>query len=163
LVALLRRDRQFRLSAAAIVEFAVIAATLLSAGAIGFCSLLSHAYAGYVGLLAVLPCIVWAAARFGCSGAALGNLLVAAAAAGATAVTGVASDNQSGSSESVELVQLALLAITSTSLLFAVLFAERRGLLAHLNDAIESISEGFILFDRTDRFLLCNQNFRNMF
>jgi PAS domain S-box-containing protein len=163
LVSLLRRDRQFRLSAAAIAEFLVIAAALLVAGAIGFGSLLSHAYAGYASLLAVLPCIVWAAARFGCGGAALGNLLVAVAAAGATAVTGVTGGLQGGPSESVELVQLALLAIASTSLLFTVLFAERRGLLAHLNDAIESMSEGFILFDRNDRFLLCNQNFREMF
>jgi len=163
LVALLRRDRQFRLSPAAIAEFLVIAAALLAAGAIGFGSLLSHAYAGYAGLLAVLPCIVWAAARFGCGGAALGNLLVAIAAAGATAVTGATASNPGGPPESLELVQLALLAIASTSLLFTVLFAERRGLLAHLNDAIESMSEGFILFDRNDRFLLCNQNFREMF
>ena len=163
LVALLRRDRKFRLSLPAIAEFVVIAAALLAAASIGFVSLLSQAYVGYVGLIAVLPCIVWAAARFGCGGAALGNLLVAVAAAVAASVAGPQGEGQGNPLESLELVQLALLAIASTSLLFAVLFAERRGLLARLNDAIESMSEGFILFDRNDCFVLCNENYREMF
>jgi two-component system cell cycle sensor histidine kinase PleC len=32
-----------------------------------------------------------------------------------------------------------------------------------LRDAIESVSEGFVLWDRHGRLLLCNQNYRNMF
>ena len=161
LVALLRRDGQFRLSLPALAEFVAIAAALLAAASIGFVSLLSHSYLGYIGLMAVLPCIVWAAARFGCGGAALGNLLVAIAAAAAVVMAGL--NDEGNPLESLELVQLTLLAIASTSLLFAVLFAERRGLLARLNDAIESMSEGFILFDRNDCFVLCNENYREMF
>ncbi len=34
---------------------------------------------------------------------------------------------------------------------------------ARLEDAIESISEGFILFDADERLVLCNQNYRDMY
>src|SRR5262249_2747650 len=138
-------------------------AALVTASYIGFSSLLNHASIGYVALIAVLPCMVWAAGRFGSGGAALGNLLVTAAAAATAAMAGPDSWGQGNTVESVRIGQFAVLAIASTSLLFAVLFAERRGILARLNDAIDSMSEGFILFDRNDTFVLCNQKYREMF
>jgi len=163
IVVLLRSDRHVQLSLRAAAEFMAISAGVLAAASVGFLSLLGHSYAGYVGLIAILPCVVWAAARFGGSGAALGNLLAAAAAVAATIAVGPNAEDRGDPHRSLELVQLALLAIASTSLLFAALFAERRGFLKRLNDAIESMSEGFILLDRNDRFVLCNENYRKMF
>jgi PAS domain S-box-containing protein len=162
-VSFLRRAERFRFLPAAAAEFALIAAGLSGAAFIGFSSLLNHASAGYVALIAILPCIVWAAGRFGGGGAAIGNLVVAVAAGAAALMAGPGDWSERGPTESLRLVQFALLAIASTSLLFAVLFAERRGILARLNDAIDSMSEGFILFDRNDTFVLCNQKYREMF
>jgi len=161
--ALLRHDKNFRLSLLAATEFMLIVASLGAAAFIGFSSLLNHTSVGYVALIAVLPCIVWAAGRFGCTGAAFGNLFVTVAAAGTATIVGSNNWDQGNPTESLRIVQLVLLGITSTSLLFAVLFAERRGILTRLNDAIDSMSEGFILFDRNDSFVLCNQKYREMF
>jgi PAS domain S-box-containing protein len=161
LLAMMRSDRRDHLSISAAAEYALIVAALLAAASIGFSSLLNHASAGYVALIVVLPCIVWAAGRFGSGGAAFGNFLVAVAAAATATIVGPSNWTQAYPVE--RIFQLALLAIISTSLLFAVLFAERRGLLARLNDAIDSMSEGFILFDRNDAFVLCNQKYREMF
>ena len=49
------------------------------------------------------------------------------------------------------------------SLLFAALFADRRRDVRRLNDAIGSMSDGFILLDANGYFLLCNEKFRQMF
>lgn len=163
LVALMHRDRRFGISLLAAAEFVLIAIVLLTATEIGFRSLVNHVSVGYVALIVMLPCIVWAAARFGCGGAALVNLLAALGAGGATIVASQHAMGQGNAIENLRIIQFALLAIASTSLLFAVLFAERRGILARLNDAIDSMSEGFILFDRNDCFVLCNAKYREMF
>src|SRR5262245_10117631 len=94
MLALLRRDRQSQLSLLGAIEFSMIVAALLVSSSVGFSSLLNHTSVGYVALIAVLPCIVWAAGRFGSGGAAFGNLLVTVAAAGAAAMAGPGSWGQ---------------------------------------------------------------------
>ena len=43
--------------------------------------------------------------------------------------------------------------------------AQARGLAAEarLNDAIEAVSEAFVLWDRHDRLVMCNRNYREFF
>jgi hypothetical protein len=77
LTAWAHRDRGFRLTAARAIEFAAIAAVLLTALWFGFLSLVDYSLLGRVALVAVLPLMIWATIRFGRGGATLAVLLMA--------------------------------------------------------------------------------------
>ena len=163
LVALGRRDRGFRLTAAKGAEFAAIATCLLAATWFGFPSLVDYSLVSRVALVAVLPFMIWAAIRFGCGGAALANLLLAIGAA-ATVFT----ESRTGSRAAVLLdslmsAQLRQITIAGTVLLLAVLVAERRWATLRLHGAINALREGLTITDASGRLTLVNQRMTDIY
>jgi PAS domain-containing protein len=65
--------------------------------------------------------------------------------------------------DSLEAVQLRLFTLATVALLLATLLEERRSAMARLNDAIESMSESFALFDADDRLVLANSRHRQAY
>ena len=144
-------------------EFGAIAISSIAVGYVGYDSLLHYSLASSVASKIVLPLMIWAAVRFGRAGAAFASLLLAA-----TTIGTVLFDHATGSPvasllDGLEAVQLRLVGTAATALLLATLLAERRRATALLNDAIESMSESFALFDADDRLLLANSRHRQTY
>src|SRR5262249_1280568 len=163
LLAWWRYGKQFRLTARAVAEFAMIATGLATATSLASASLLSYSLAGQIALKAVLPLVIWAAVRFGRGGATLANLLMIAVSIGTVVLDGRGGTDAATMLDSLEAAQLRLLTIAAVALLLAPLLAERRSAMARLNDAIESMSESFALFDADDRLVLANSQHRQAY
>src|SRR6185312_10051327 len=155
--------RKLDLTPRGIIEFTAIAAALVVAAAAGFGDYVGQSPISYGAMLVSVPCMLLLAARFGCGGAGFGNLLLAIMAMSPTVAGEQAIGGTSGLLERSEFVYLGIFVAASMSLLFAALFADRRRDVRRLNDAIGSMSDGFILLDANGYFLLCNEKFRQMF
>jgi integral membrane sensor domain MASE1 len=163
LIALVGRAKPFRLTPWAAAEFAVIAAGLAAATHLAADSLLAYSLASRIAGKAVLPFLIWAAVRFGRGGATLANLLMIAVSIGTVILDSVAGANAAALLDSLEAAQLRLLSIAAVGLLLATLLEERRSAMARLNDAIESMSESFALFDADDRLVVANSRHRQTY
>jgi signal transduction histidine kinase/FixJ family two-component response regulator len=163
LAAWFRRDRHFRLTPGAVAEYAAIAAGLATATYLGADSLLAYSLTGGIAAKAALPLIFWAAVRFGRGGTALGNLVMAAVSIGAVVLDGDGGRTAADLLDGLEAAQLRLLAMAATGLLLAAVLTERRSAMARLDDAIESMSESFALFDADDRLVLANTRLRTTY
>jgi signal transduction histidine kinase/DNA-binding response OmpR family regulator/integral membrane sensor domain MASE1 len=163
LIVLLRGARHVRLTPRAFAEFAVIAAGLAAATHLASDNVLAYSMASWIALKAVLPLMIWAAVRFGRGGATLANLLMIAVSIGTVIVGGHGSADAAALLDSLEAAQLRLLTMAAVALLLATLLEERRSAMARLNDAIESMSESFALFDADDRLVLANSRHRQAY
>ena len=163
LIVLFHGARQFRLTPRAAAEFAVIAAGLATATHLATDSLLEYSLASQIAFRAVLPLVIWAAVRFGRGGATLANLLMIAVSIGTVILDRDIAAGTATLLNSLEAAQLRLLTMAAMALLLATLLAERRGAMARLNDAIESMSESFALFDADDRLVLANSRHRQAY
>jgi signal transduction histidine kinase/DNA-binding response OmpR family regulator/integral membrane sensor domain MASE1 len=163
LIALFRGARQFRLTPRAATEFAVIAAGLTTATYLATDSLLEYSLASQIASKAALPLVIWSVVRFGRGGATLANLLMIAVSIGTVILDRGSTAGAATLLDSLEAAQLRLLTMAAVALLLATLLAERRGAMVRLNDAIESMSEGFALFDADDRLVLANSRHRQTY
>ena len=163
LVAWWRRGKRLRLTPRIAAEFAVVAASLATATSLASDSLLSYSLASQIALKAVLPLVIWAAVRFGRGGATFANLLMIAVSIGTVVIDGRGGADAATLFDSLEAAQLRLLTIAAVALLLATLLEERRSAMARLNDAIESMSESFALFDADDRLVLANSQHRQAY
>ena len=163
LVVLSRRNRQVRVMPRAAAEFMVIAAGLATATYLSSDNLLEYSLASRIAFKAVLPLVIWAAVRFGRSGATLANLLMIAMSIGAVILNSHGGADAATLLDSLQAAQLRLLTMAAVALLLAALLEERRSAMARLNDAIESMSESFALFDADDRLVLANSQHRQAY
>src|SRR5262249_27837791 len=160
---LLERGPACRVTLLRAGEFGVIAVSLIAVGYVGYDSLLHYSLASSVASKVVLPLMIWAAVRFGRAGAVLANLLLAATTIGTVLFDHAIGSPTASLLDGLEAVQLRLVSTAATALLLATLLAERRRATALLNDAIESMSESFALFDSDDRLVLANSRHRQTY
>jgi signal transduction histidine kinase/DNA-binding response OmpR family regulator len=163
IVAWWRRDRRFSLTAARLAEFAAIVAVLLVVAWFGFPSLVQYSLVGRVALVAVLPCMIWATARFGSGGGSLANVLMAASAMAAIFAGFHDGAGAAVLLENLEAAQLAQIMIAGTVLLLGALMTERRSALNRLRGAIDALHEGLTIADTDGRLALVNRRMRDLF
>jgi signal transduction histidine kinase/integral membrane sensor domain MASE1/DNA-binding response OmpR family regulator len=163
LVVWFRRDKQFGPTPWVAAEFALMAAGLATATHLASDSLLEYSLASRIALKVALPLVIWAAVRFGRGGAILANLLMIAVSIGTVILDGQGGTNVVTLLDSLEAVQLRLFTLAAVALLLATLLEERRSAMVRLNDAIESMSESFALFDADDRLVLANSRHRQAY
>src|SRR5206468_8161878 len=109
------------------------------------------------------PFQIWATLRFGGRGATAANGFVALMGIGAL-LTGVGPLASPGDVTAALLTLQTLLAITAvTTLVLVTALNERRAAEVRLRDAVESIGEGFALFDANDRLVLSNSMHQRMY
>ncbi|HUL10171.1 MAG TPA: PAS-domain containing protein [Candidatus Acidoferrum sp.] len=155
------RDRGFRVTPARAAEFAVIVIVLLAAIWFGSLSPIDYSLLGRVALVAVLPCMIWAAIRFGRGGAVLTILVMAA---GATAaVFANARIDPRPLLDALHIAQFRQLSAAGTVLLLAVLLAERRATTVRLQGAIDALREGLTIVDGSGRLVLVNQRMADIY
>ncbi len=162
-------------------EVAGLVATLLVSGYAAFGGIAALDSWQPVTPLLAMPGLLWAAVRFGTRGATAANALIAVVAiadlvgAGRGAMT---------TEHAIVAAQagLALAQIITLCIVAAfndVRAAERRARAAEaavgeaecraraaetlLRDAIESLHEGFVLFDKDDRLVMCNKRYRDLY
>ncbi len=153
----------------------------LAEGALLALGLLGTAYVEFNGVdvpaafeptlpILTLPFQIWAAVRFGVRGATASNALVVLMAIVAPPATiGFISSGDSPA-DAILALQVAVGSTAMATLVLAALFddgrrAEQRAREAEalLRDAIESIGEGFAIFDTQDRLVMCNPQFRALY
>ncbi|MGH6958907.1 MAG: PAS domain S-box protein, partial [Dongiaceae bacterium] len=117
-----------------------------------------------------LPFQIWAAVRFGVRGATASNAFVVLMAVAASATASGFLGRGDTSADTVLALQFVVGSTVMATLGLAALFsdgrrAEQRAREAEtlLRDAIESIGEGFAIFDAQDRLVMTNQQFRALY
>ena len=110
-----------------------------------------------------MPFQIWATLRFGSRGATTANAVVALVGIGAL-LTGAGPQASPTNIADALLTLQTLLATTAvTTLVLVAALRERRAAEVRLRDAVESIGEGFALFDANDRLVLSNSMHQRMY
>ena len=177
----LRHPLPTRLSWPRAAEAAGLVATLLVSGYAAFGGVAALDGWQPVTPLLAMPGLLWAAVRFGTRGATAANALIAAVAiadlvgAGRGAIT---TEHAIVTAQAVlALAQIITLGVVAAfndlraaerrarAAEAAVSEAECRARAAEtlLRDAIESLNEGFVLFDKDDRLVMCNKRYRDLY
>ncbi|HZF32290.1 MAG TPA: PAS-domain containing protein [Candidatus Angelobacter sp.] len=145
------------------LEIAGIAAGLVAATGLTIGSWVGGQAVNHVALILALPFQIWATLRFGARGATAANAFVALMGIGAL-LTGVGSPANPGNLADALLTLQTLLATTAvTTLVLVAAISERRAAEIRLRDAVESVGEGFALFDADDRLVLSNSTHQRMY
>jgi signal transduction histidine kinase len=145
------------------LEIAGIAAGLVAATGLTVGNWAGGQAINHVALILALPFQIWATLRFGGRGATTANAFVALVGIGAL-LTGVGPLARPGNVADALLTLQTLLATTTVATLVLVAaLNERRAAEIRLRDAVESIGEGFALFDADDRLVLSNGTHQRMY
>ncbi len=145
------------------LEIAGIVAGLVVATGLTVGSWVGGQAINHVALVFALPFQIWATLRFGGRGATAANAFVALVGIGAL-LTGVGPLATPSNVTAALLTLQTLLATTAVATLVLVAaLNERRAAETRLRDAVESIGEGFALFDADDRLVLSNSMHRRMY
>ncbi len=125
--------------------------------------------AGVASLYLTFPLIIWAAVRFQMHGASAVSLMVALNAIWFT-IMAVGPFAGNSAVADVRSLQYFLVVVVATAMTLGVLIRERQRserALSHarvmLTDAIESINDGFVLWDSDEQLVLCNSRYREFF
>jgi len=176
-----------RLSWRRSAEAAALLLTLLLTGYVAFGGVAALDRWQPVTPLLALPGLLWAAVRFGSRGATAANALIAVLAILDLIVAGSSYDSAYSAitiEHAIVAVQAILAIVQIITLAVAAAFndlrtterraraaetalteAERRAREAEilLRDAIDSLNEGFVLFDKDDRLVMCNKRYREIY
>ena len=145
------------------LEIAGIAAGLVAAAGLTVGPWVGSQSINHVALIGALPFQIWATLRFGSRGATAANAFVALVDIGAL-LTGAGPLANPGTMPEALLTLQTLLATTAiATLVLAAALNERRAAETRLRDAVESIGEGFALFDSDDRLVLSNSTHQRMY
>ena len=125
--------------------------------------------AGVASLYLTFPLIIWAAVRFQMHGASAVSLMVAFNAIWLT-ILAVGPFAGNSAVADVRSLQYFLVVVVATAMTLGVLIRERQRserALSHarvtLTDAIESINDGFVLWNSDEHLVLCNSRYREFF
>jgi signal transduction histidine kinase len=145
------------------LEIAGIAAGLVAASVLTAGDWIGSQGINHIALILALPFQIWAALRFGGRGATAANAFLALMGIG-TLLTGAAPLSVGGGVAAALLTLQTVLATTTVATLVLVAaLRERRAAEIRLRDAVESIGEGFALFDADDRLVLSNSTHQCMY
>jgi len=145
------------------LEIAGIAAGLVAATALTVVNWGGSQGINHVALVLAVPFQIWATLRFGSRGATTANAVVALVGIGAL-LTGAGPQASPTNIADALLTLQTLLATTAvTTLVLVAALRERRAAEVRLRDAVESIGEGFALFDANDRLVLSNSMHQRMY
>ena len=145
------------------LEIAGIAAGLVAATGLTVANWGGSQGINHVALVLAAPFQIWATLRFGGRGATAANGFVALIGIGAL-LTGVRPLASPSDVAAALLTLQTLVAITAvTTLVLVAALNERRAAEVRLRDAVESIGEGFALFDANDRLVLSNSTHQRMY
>ena len=170
-----------------LVEVAALLLTVLVTGYVAFGGIAALDRWQPVTPLLALPGLLWAAVRFGGRGATAANAAIAVLAIFNLVIAGSdyhADYSAIGVEHAIVAVQAILAIVQIITLAVAAALsdlreterreraaeaalseAERRAREAEvlLRDAIESLNEGFVLFDKDDRLVLCNKRYLDLY
>jgi signal transduction histidine kinase len=144
------------------LEIAGIAVGLAAATGLTVAPWLGSQGVNHVALIAALPFQIWATLRFGGRGATAANAFVTFVGVGALLMAGPLA-NPSSVTDALLTLQTLLATTAIATLVLAAALNERRAAEIRLRDAVESIGEGFALFDADDRLVLSNSTHRRMY
>jgi integral membrane sensor domain MASE1 len=144
------------------LEIAGIAAGLVAATGLAVGNWVGSPGINHVALILTLPFQIWATLRFGGRGATAASALVALVGIG-TLVTGATPLAAASVAAALLTLQTVLATTAIATLVLAAALNERRAAETRLRDAVESVGEGFALFDADDRLVLSNSTHRRMY
>jgi integral membrane sensor domain MASE1 len=145
------------------VEVLGIAVGLAAAAGLSVGGWMGTGAINHVALILALPFQIWAALRFGGRGATAANGFIALVGIGAL-MTGATRTAAPGDLADMLLSLQTLLATTAVAtLVLSAALNERRAAETRLRDAVESIGDGFALFDGDDRLVLSNSTHQRMY
>ena len=145
------------------LEIAGIALGLVAATALAVGDWVGSQGINHVALMLALPFQIWATLRFGGRGATAANAFVALVGIGALlAGTGPVAAPSIVTAALLTLETLLATTAVATLVLVAAV-TERRAAEIRLRDAVESVGEGFALFDADDRLVLSNGTHQRMY
>jgi PAS domain S-box-containing protein len=124
IVAIGRSAEWRRPTARQALEFLLLAAALIVALGIGIESLTGYTLAGRTALLAIVPIGLWAAIRFGATGATLASIILTVSGI-ALAVTMIPGAHAGSPLDNLQALQIRILSSASISLVLAALLGER--------------------------------------
>jgi signal transduction histidine kinase/integral membrane sensor domain MASE1 len=145
------------------LEIAGIAVGLVAAAGLTVGPWLGSQSINHVALIGALPFQIWATLRFGARGATAANAFVALVDIGALLAGAEPLANAGTVPETLLTLQTLLATTAIATLVLAAALNERRAAETRLRDAVESIGEGFALFDADDRLMLSNSAHRRMY